>query len=1107
MWHTVGAMTADELLHILGYDESSNFLRGDQLAHAGDQGHAFRQAQDHLGLHGAYVLRPVGGVPHGSVVPLVYVCDARDEEEAHRVHRLVWNQNIVPFLIVRTPKCIRLYSGFCCDHRAKDESSGMLRAAIQFNEAASALSEFKDRAIESGELWQRWSKYVTPRTRLDWKLLGNLKKLGERLRESGLSRRHANALIGKYVFLHYLRAREILSDRRLATWGIDPEQVFSRGATLKAFYALSAHLHDWLNGSVFPLSTGIRRALRSEHLRRVAGTFAGDQADGQLHLDFSAYDFSYIPIETLSEVYEQFLHSQEAVENRPSGRERGAYYTPIALVDYMVNQMETIAPFSPGMKVLDPACGSGAFLVQCFRRLIERKLQEQDSLNVRPVELRELLTSSIFGVDSDIDACQVTELSLLLTMLDYVDPPDLQSTRFKLPTLRDQNIFCCDAFDLESKWAQSKRGGDYDWVIGNPPWREFKKKQLAESYPYLARWLAGKQGAAPMGDNQIAEAFMWRACELAAQGGIVAFLLPAMTLFKHASQEFRSTLFQTVELQSVANFSNLAEVLFAGRSRVPAAALFCQVPREESRRARRPVLTYSPFVANQEANRPRANGQRTPVWSLAVNASELRAIPYREIVDGDSLPWKLAMWGTSMDRRLLANMSHRHPPLETLRDAGRLLITEGLQLRGCEQTNEDVEHHPELVDKPRLLMNELKGLSQIFEFPDLAFETIPSDLAFIRKRGGLKPLQVCEPPHIIVNAARTFAVFSDRFIIVPPRQIGIAADTTETDFLKALSLYLSSDFTRYHQLLNSTELGVKRPRSTLRTLLDLPIAITDMDADRLAAWVDLHARLVEATRALFALPPLQNPRSSQSQFSLVAASESPLPDVRAQHHELMSKLLTELNQLVYDALGLGSRHQALVHDLVHVKMALDDGKLGSEAVRRPTDSEIEEHAEMLRVELDQFVDGPEATAHNISIMTDEHSGMIAIELVWSNQRKPIEIERADTHAVREFVAVRERLLERQSQWVYFNRDLRIYEDERVYLFKPMQRIHWTRSQALVDAGEIIAETLVGTTHDRSGIVGQWTGSPGARARGARTETARPADLRAPSFRMDGARSP
>ncbi len=88
--------------------------------------------------------------------------------------------------------------------------------------------------------------------------------------------------------------------------------------------------------------------------------------------------------------------------------------------------------------------------------------------------------------------------------------------------------------------------------------------------------------------------------------------------------------------------------------------------------------------------------------------------------------------------------------------------------------------------------------------------------------------------------------------------------------------------------------------------------------------------------------------------------------------------MDELNEMTSAALSLDRRERALVHDLVRVRLELNDGKLGETAVR-----------------------------------------------------------------------------------VYFNRNLRIYEGTQTFIFKPWQRFHWTESQALFDAREVIAETLSG----------------------------------------------
>jgi len=113
----------------------------------------------------------------------------------------------------------------------------------------------------------------------------------------------------------------------------------------------------------------VRLQVKPEHLQKVAGIFAGDEANGQMALFTDLYDFSHLPIETLSVVYEQFLHHKEDGDDTSEGEESGAYYTPVCLADFMIEEMDRKLPLRDGVAVFDPACGSGAFLVQAYRRL------------------------------------------------------------------------------------------------------------------------------------------------------------------------------------------------------------------------------------------------------------------------------------------------------------------------------------------------------------------------------------------------------------------------------------------------------------------------------------------------------------------------------------------------------------------------------------------------------------------------------------------------------------------------------------------------------------------------------------------------------------------
>lgn len=1041
-------MELDALLKAFGYAESGNLLRagGTALESAPALGHVFRLAAAKRGLKAVYTLCPPDMDKGAPPVPVVYVCNAASEAEANDTHRLVWNQDVVPFVLVNTPQAVRLYSGFRYRRRNTGAADGLLRVLRSTNELLELSETLGAGAIDEGKVWSAWGKHIQPDARVDWQLLANLQKLDQWLQANGLGQDVSHALIGKYVYLRYLRDRDILSRRKLESWGIAEQEVFGREATITGVEHVIERLDDWLNGGVFPLRFGTKGSPRQEHLRRVAATFMGDQplGDGswQLHLDFQAYDFSYIPIETLSVVYEQFLHSPSAASSLTKAREAGAYYTPIPVVNFMLAEMESSRPLTRGTRVLDPSCGSGAFLVQCYRRLIEREYP-RGSGKPGPIKLRELLQEHIFGVDRDPDACSVTELSLILTLLDYVDPPDLENDRrVKLPTLRNQNIFCEDFFAAAPAWRRLVLRDKFDWIVGNPPWKKLTPGKLGAADSLAWHFMSrSRTEGRPVAGNQLAEAFVWGAGDCLAPDGLAALLVPAMTLFEEKSAAFRGTFLRRYELNAVANFANLAEVLFARRSRVPSAAIFFRPRKTQGEIGEdEQVSFYAPFVINQEPTRPVEENRRQETWSLVVSASEIKDVPVTSLTGGDSLPFKLATWGSELDGRLLRRLAERFPSLGKLEAEGIFLASQGLELRTA-SASEQVEPLPKVDGQLRLDMKALEQLRHFFAFPSNALTRVPKENAFARQGRTGAPLQVCEPPHVIVSETRNFAIFSDEFVVIPHPQVGIISPARDRDLLIALSLYLASDVVFYHQFFTSPHMGTKRPIATLNALRALPIPIEALRGTGAGPWVDLHSKLVRTTERRFRATP----------ESLFADGVAEIAD---------GELLTELNDLAFKALGLSDVERILVSDLVGVKLQLDDGKLGRDAVRPPSNADLKRYARQLRAELDSFVEGETDFIHNVRVLSDEASGLVVIEQAPLNgSAHRVETYRIGEAEAHELAQLRGKLRQTQSQWVYFDRNLRVVQDGRILVLKPLQRVHWTLSQAIADANDVIAETV------------------------------------------------
>lgn len=170
----------------------------------------------------------------------------------------------------------------------------------------------------------------------------------------------------------------------------------------------------------------------------------------RLYYPDSPYEFSVFPVEILGQVYEQFLGKvirltaghQAKVEEKPEVKKAGGvYYTPAYIVDYIVTQ--TVGKLCEGkipkqiakLKILDPACGSGSFLLGAYTYLLNycRDWYEADGpekhrkelyqgigggWRLTTLEKKRILLNNINGVDIDSQAVEVTKLSLLLKVLE-----------------------------------------------------------------------------------------------------------------------------------------------------------------------------------------------------------------------------------------------------------------------------------------------------------------------------------------------------------------------------------------------------------------------------------------------------------------------------------------------------------------------------------------------------------------------------------------------------------------------------------------------------------------------------------------------------------------
>ena len=140
------------------------------------------------------------------------------------------------------------------------------------------------------------------------------------------------------------------------------------------------------------------------------------------------------------------------------------------------------------VKVLDPACGSGIFLVKAYQRLIHRWRKAHPNQEPRTAILKQLLNCNIFGVDTDRHAVRVASFSLYLAMCDEIDPRHYWK-RVQFPRLRGERLIEADFFSEDKPGFRTNKDAEqYDLVVGNAPWGEKSETENSKQWGSKHGW-------------------------------------------------------------------------------------------------------------------------------------------------------------------------------------------------------------------------------------------------------------------------------------------------------------------------------------------------------------------------------------------------------------------------------------------------------------------------------------------------------------------------------------------------------------------------------------------------------------------------------------------
>lgn len=908
--------------------------------------------------------------------------------------REIWNEGRAPLLWVVFPTQTVLYNAFGQPQRTGDAKANQLEIFKNTVPELRRLDAFAGRlAMETGQFWRNEQR-IKSKTRVDQRLLSDLESLELDLVTQGLDRLQAQGLIGRCIFTQYLIDRGIVDEallRQVCGQQSLPDALYDRSATQSLF----AWLRDTFNGDMFPKAS-VETPPAESYLVRVADfLLATEPVSGQQSL--FPYQFDVIPVELISSIYEQFAHSDTSIQARKASQ-MGIHYTRLSVVSLVLD--EVMREATGRESVLDPTCGSGVFLVEAFRRLVQ--LRSDGAEPTREI-VRSTLQDQVFGVDISETAIHIAAFSLYLAALELdPDPTPPGSLRFK--PLIDRNLFAGDAHAIAAGNDRRARlaalGSDnprkFEIIVGNPPW-SFKGRSGTAARRSRSQGEVARQ---PRGESLD---FLKTAQDFAHEKTRFGFILSALPFFSGSKTGLNAShsILQSLAPVTLVNLSSLKSWLFPN-AKMPAVALFAR--HRLNQRNDQVTVVQVPWSES---------GKRTHTFEIAPR--DILRLPASSLQRRPEL-LKAAAFGRRHDLLLLERLGRQHATLE------RQLSEQGTKLRlglifGNHSRNTDALQRLPLLDKSNSRRFALGKDLPLFGSP---------------RAERPRPREIYRAPLLLirrslVNEPRPVVAVSVRDIVFTEDYIGASLASAPPEFSHLLAAMLSSSMAAWYFLMTSSDFGLWKNRIYARDLARFPVP--DIGAATQSA---------EGRRILEIETDLQRRPASENDWN-------------------------ELDEAVLTLYGLDETERIVVEDgLFRARWQWQAGR--RESIAPVGLNDMVSYARAFLGTMDawfsarnvrrmraEIFDLPRNTSLQvIRFVLEEHSGPSILRTV------QLEGGLADL-----LKRIGERLNLRITDSIASARELRAHGPNEVVIIKPSARRYWLGVSALEDADAVVVKSISG----------------------------------------------
>lgn len=924
-----------------------------------------------------------------------------DVEREKNIHKQVWSFDQAPLVFVIKDTEVKIYNAFAYE---KGQRKGLQE--ILLNEGEKRKDVFSFWKLESGEAWN-WlqknyyedKKQKNRRKRVNQKLFDNIKLVRTKLMNE-LSENDANTLILRLIFIRYLIDRNVeinpdfIQGDSVVKRRIHFSDLIREPKKLNLFFN---ELESIFNGILFKEEIPVT-SNNAEYLSSVFSEkddpFENSLFEGVEDFYFNVFDFNIIPVELISGIYETLIN--------PETREAdSAFYTPLFLVEYILSN--TIDKFfeeeknqnKSECKVFDASVGSGIFLVQSFRRMVDREMKISGKIKLSKPRLAEIAKNNLFGIDINSEALKVACFSIYIAILDYEDPGTIMD-KFHFP---DLHLLQADAFDTAHDFNEIIKKASLDFILGNPPWKKDKSKKhlgWVNSTKIYNKKITGK--------IEIAQNFLLRILELAHEDTLCSLIVSSPIFYNILpnSRTFKTKFLTSTDICNILDLSPVRRFVFEGEDN-PAM-----------------VITFKKTKGDYESSLIEHSSVKANLFTkhfktLVIEKFDQKRILQKYFVENEWM-FKVALYGNTLDFLFVNRLNDYETRIINLIDNKTTFSGTGI-LKGTPK-----DYYSFLEGMIANKNNEIQDY-----FTQNSDRHLTKEDTFLESGRKLSIFDGCK---ILIkeqtkNESNIVVSYNEESSVYYKGVFGI--NSKNDDFIKELYSYLISKLYTYYIYITSCAWGVStRPQIRLKEeYLSFPV----IEPDSKVELIQLVNQFLKPFKDFY-------------------SQEMPMGDPPKNE-----KIIDQINTIIFETYQIKGYEKDLIDYVLEIsRYQFQESKL-NRILRKVNNDEkvLTAYSEVFFEEFEKIY-----SDEFMSVEIYNLDYFIALNFIFNKEKREKKIQfvkEKDEKIVLEKLT-KTLSISRISKEIFIQKDIKGFEENSFYIIKPNEYKCWHRALAWYDSSEI-----------------------------------------------------